>query len=164
MKARLPQCYGMSVCHCPFTPSPSPQQIGFVPSLRHRPRRGAGTPACRVPTHRDAFCPHPQSQALAPIPPTTYTTPRPADYLTSCPSRSTSSSANAHLDNEPLTDQQQGCLTRFQASLSALLSMPMGRKAEIWRDSKLRGNGRPGMPSPRDTRHAIQRSIPAGPP
>ena len=46
----------------------------------------------------------------------------------------------AHLDNEPLTDQQQGWITRFHASLSTLLSMRMGRKAEIWRDSKLRGN------------------------
>lgn len=46
----------------------------------------------------------------------------------------------AHLDNEPLTEQQQGWITRFHASLSTLLSMRMGRKAEIWRDSKLRGN------------------------
>ena len=46
----------------------------------------------------------------------------------------------AHLDNEPLTDQQQGWITRFHAALSTLLSMRMGRKAEIWRDSKLRGN------------------------
>ena len=46
----------------------------------------------------------------------------------------------AHLDNEPLTEQQQGWITRFHASLSTLLSMRMGRKAEIWRDTKLRGN------------------------
>ncbi|HLK67038.1 MAG TPA: toll/interleukin-1 receptor domain-containing protein [Bryobacteraceae bacterium] len=46
----------------------------------------------------------------------------------------------AHLDNEPLSDQQQGWITRFHASLSTLLSMRMGRRAEIWRDSKLRGN------------------------
>jgi hypothetical protein len=46
----------------------------------------------------------------------------------------------AHLDNEPLTDQQQGWITRFHAALSTLLSMRMGRRAEIWRDSKLRGN------------------------
>jgi hypothetical protein len=46
----------------------------------------------------------------------------------------------AHLDNEPLTEQQQGWITRFHAALSTLLSMRMGRKAEIWRDSKLRGN------------------------
>ncbi len=46
----------------------------------------------------------------------------------------------AHIDNQPLTDQQQGWITRFHASLSTLLSMRMGRPAQIWRDSKLRGN------------------------
>jgi len=46
----------------------------------------------------------------------------------------------AHIDNEPLTPNQQGWITRFHASLSAMLSMRMGRKAEIWRDSKLTGN------------------------
>jgi len=46
----------------------------------------------------------------------------------------------AHLDNEPLTPEQQGWITRFHASLSALLSMRLGRKAEIWRDGKLTGN------------------------
>jgi hypothetical protein len=46
----------------------------------------------------------------------------------------------AHIDNEPLTPQQQGWITRFHASLEALLSMRMGGKARIWRDDKLRGN------------------------
>jgi hypothetical protein len=46
----------------------------------------------------------------------------------------------AHLDNQPLTPQEQGWITRFHASLSAVLSMRMGRKAEIWRDSKLSGS------------------------
>jgi hypothetical protein len=46
----------------------------------------------------------------------------------------------AHIDNEPLTPQQQGWITRFHASLEALLSMRMGGKARIWRDNKLRGN------------------------
>jgi Transcriptional regulator PadR-like family len=46
----------------------------------------------------------------------------------------------AHLDNEPLTEQQQGWITRFHTSLAAILSMRLGRKAEIWRDSKLSGN------------------------
>ena len=46
----------------------------------------------------------------------------------------------AHLDNEPLMPEQQGWITRFHASLSAMLSMRLGRKAEIWRDSKLQGN------------------------
>ena len=46
----------------------------------------------------------------------------------------------AHIDNEPLTPEQQGWITRFHASLGALLSMRMGCKAAIWRDDKLRGN------------------------
>jgi hypothetical protein len=46
----------------------------------------------------------------------------------------------AHIDNEPLTENQQGWITRFHTSLSAMLSMRMGRKAEIWRDNKLSGN------------------------
>ncbi len=46
----------------------------------------------------------------------------------------------AHLDNVPLTEQQQGWITRFHASLAAMLSMRLGRPAEIWRDCKLNGN------------------------
>jgi TIR domain len=46
----------------------------------------------------------------------------------------------AHIDNQPLTPQQQGWITRFHASLEALLSMRMGGKARIWRDNKLQGN------------------------
>lgn len=46
----------------------------------------------------------------------------------------------AHLDNQTLPNQDQGWVSRFHATLSALLSMRMGRKAEIWRDSKLQGN------------------------
>lgn len=46
----------------------------------------------------------------------------------------------AHLDNEPLTEQEAGWVTRFHASLAALLGMRLGRKAEIWRDSRLQGN------------------------
>ena len=46
----------------------------------------------------------------------------------------------AHIDNEPLTPEQQGWITRFHASLEALLSMRMGGKARIWRDNKLQGN------------------------
>jgi len=46
----------------------------------------------------------------------------------------------AHLDNQPLAPEQQGWITRFHASLSAMLSMRLGRQAEIWRDSKLNGN------------------------
>jgi TIR domain-containing protein len=46
----------------------------------------------------------------------------------------------AHIDNEPLTPEQQGWITRFHATLEALLSMRMGGKARIWRDNKLQGN------------------------
>jgi hypothetical protein len=46
----------------------------------------------------------------------------------------------AHIDNQPLTAEQQGWITRFHESLNALLSMRLGRKAEIWRDEKLQGN------------------------
>ena len=46
----------------------------------------------------------------------------------------------AHIDNQPLSPQQQGWITRFHATLAAQLSMRIGRQAEIWRDDKLRGN------------------------
>jgi len=46
----------------------------------------------------------------------------------------------AHIDNVPLTEHQQGWITRFHGTLEAMLSMRIGRKAEIWRDSKLSGN------------------------
>jgi hypothetical protein len=45
----------------------------------------------------------------------------------------------AHIDNQPLTPEQQGWVSRFHASLEAMLSMRIGRKAEIWRDLKLTG-------------------------
>lgn len=46
----------------------------------------------------------------------------------------------AHLDNQPLTADQQGWITRFHTTLDALLSMRLGRKAAIWRDDKLTGS------------------------
>jgi hypothetical protein len=46
----------------------------------------------------------------------------------------------AHIDNVPLSEQQMGWITRFHNTLSAMLSMRLGHKAEIWRDSKLQGN------------------------
>ena len=46
----------------------------------------------------------------------------------------------AHIDNQPFTPEQQGWVTRFHGSLEAVLSMRLGRKAEIWRDRKLTGN------------------------
>jgi hypothetical protein len=46
----------------------------------------------------------------------------------------------AHIDDQPLSPEQKGWISRFHASLEALLSMRLGRKAAIWRDPKLRGN------------------------
>ncbi len=46
----------------------------------------------------------------------------------------------AHIDDQPLTPGQQGWITRFHATLQALLSMRLGREAKIWRDEKLQGN------------------------
>ncbi len=46
----------------------------------------------------------------------------------------------AHLDNQPLSPQQQGWVTRFHATFQALLSMRLGQQARIWRDDKLQGN------------------------
>ncbi len=46
----------------------------------------------------------------------------------------------AHIDNEPLSPGEKGWITRFHATLKAILSMRLGREAKIWRDEKLRGN------------------------
>ena len=46
----------------------------------------------------------------------------------------------AHIDNQPLTPDQEGWVSRFHESLEAMLSMRLGRQAEIWRDRKLSGN------------------------
>jgi hypothetical protein len=46
----------------------------------------------------------------------------------------------AHIDDQPLSPEQMGWISRFHASLEALLSMRLGRKARIWRDPKLQGN------------------------
>jgi TIR domain len=46
----------------------------------------------------------------------------------------------AHIDNQPLTPEQKGWISRFHASLEALLSMRLGQTAKIWRDDKLQGN------------------------
>ena len=46
----------------------------------------------------------------------------------------------AHIDDRPLTPGQQGWISRFHATLEALLSMRLGRAAKIWRDDKLQGN------------------------
>jgi hypothetical protein len=46
----------------------------------------------------------------------------------------------AIIDDQPLPPGQQGWITQFHATLEALLSMRLGRKAKIWRDRKLQGN------------------------
>ena len=46
----------------------------------------------------------------------------------------------AHIDNQPLTAEQSGWISRFHATLEALLSMRLGQAAKIWRDDKLKGN------------------------
>jgi hypothetical protein len=46
----------------------------------------------------------------------------------------------AHIDNEPLTPDQKGWVTRFHATLQTMLSQRIGQKADIWRDDKLAGN------------------------
>jgi len=46
----------------------------------------------------------------------------------------------SHIDNQPLSPEQMGWITRFHHTLEALLSTRLGRNVEIWRDNKLRGN------------------------
>ena len=46
----------------------------------------------------------------------------------------------AHIDDQPLTPGEKGWISRFHATLKAILSMRMGREAKIWRDEKLQGN------------------------
>ena len=46
----------------------------------------------------------------------------------------------AHIDDQPLSPGEKGWITRFHATLKAILSMRLGREAKIWRDEKLQGN------------------------
>ncbi len=46
----------------------------------------------------------------------------------------------AHIDDQPLSPDQRGWVTRFHATLQALLSMRIGSQAQIWRDDRLHGN------------------------
>jgi TIR domain len=46
----------------------------------------------------------------------------------------------AHLDNRPITREQDGWVSRFHDSLEAALGMQIGHKVEVWRDKKLSGN------------------------
>jgi hypothetical protein len=45
----------------------------------------------------------------------------------------------AHIDDEPLGEQQLGWISRFHRSLSKMLGMRLGRPVEIWRDESLEG-------------------------
>jgi hypothetical protein len=47
----------------------------------------------------------------------------------------------AHLDDQPLTPGAMGWVTRFHATLKAIIGTRLGRDAKIWIDGKLRGNG-----------------------
>lgn len=47
----------------------------------------------------------------------------------------------SHIDNQPLSTEQQGWVTRFHSNLKGYLEMRLGvRRAAIWRDEKLNGN------------------------
>jgi hypothetical protein len=46
----------------------------------------------------------------------------------------------SHIDNKPLSPDQQGWITRFHQTLQGLLNMRLGTDAAIWRDDKLSGN------------------------
>lgn len=46
----------------------------------------------------------------------------------------------AHIDDQPVSEKQDGWITRFHKSLSAILSMRIGGRAKIWRDDSLQGN------------------------
>jgi hypothetical protein len=46
----------------------------------------------------------------------------------------------AHIDNVPITEEQQGWISRFHSTLEVFLSQRLGGKARIWRDLKLQGN------------------------
>ena len=46
----------------------------------------------------------------------------------------------AHLDDQPLTPQQQGWVSQFHAYLEKALTWNLGHPATIWRDRRLSGN------------------------
>ena len=46
----------------------------------------------------------------------------------------------AHIDNQPVAEGDVGWIVRLHRSLESILSMRLGRKAEIWRDERLQGN------------------------
>jgi hypothetical protein len=46
----------------------------------------------------------------------------------------------SHIDNQPLPTEKEGWVTLFHEALKQLLSVRLGRNANIWRDQKLNGN------------------------
>lgn len=46
----------------------------------------------------------------------------------------------AHIDNQPLTKDHAGWISRLHESLSTILSWRLGKNVHIWRDDKLQGN------------------------
>ena len=46
----------------------------------------------------------------------------------------------SHVDNKPLSPDQQGWITRFHQTFQTFLDTRLGRDAAIWRDDKLSGN------------------------
>ncbi|MFZ0408004.1 MAG: hypothetical protein WAM11_07850 [Cyanobium sp.] len=46
----------------------------------------------------------------------------------------------AHIDNLPLSAEQEGWISRFHQTFSVFLSQRLGGRARIWRDQKLQGN------------------------
>lgn len=46
----------------------------------------------------------------------------------------------AHLDNEPVAENDPGWVSRFHSALETILGKRLGCKAEIWRDERLQGN------------------------
>jgi hypothetical protein len=48
----------------------------------------------------------------------------------------------AHIDNDPLSEEQKGWITMFHDALLKRLAQLLGKNPNIWRDKKLSGNDR----------------------
>src|ERR1017187_90357 len=46
----------------------------------------------------------------------------------------------AHKDNQPLTPEQEGWVSRFHGALQKILTWRLGHEPLIWRDKKISGN------------------------
>lgn len=46
----------------------------------------------------------------------------------------------AHIDNQPISDEDEGWISNFHELLQSMVSMKLGEKVNIWRDNKLRGS------------------------